>query len=89
VGGRRWEPIPNPHQARTLLTSYFDTVLWIGRHCFDAQLEFRSVPGSGKNIYGSDHIGNRIRNTTAYVLVGERDLEVDWQVPYLDPEKIY
>ncbi len=35
------------------------------------------VSGSGK-IYGSDHIRNRIRNNTAYVLVGERDLEVDW-----------
>jgi hypothetical protein len=42
-----------------------------------------------EKIYGSDHIGNRIRNTTAYVLVGERDLEVDWLVPYLDPEKYY
>ncbi len=42
-----------------------------------------------EKIYGSNHIGNRIRNTTDYVLVEERDLEVDWLVPYLDPEKIY
>ncbi len=40
-----------------------------------------------EKIYGSDHIRNRIRNITDYVLVGERDLEVDWLVPYLDPEK--
>jgi hypothetical protein len=76
------EPIPNPHPARTLLTSYFDTVLWIGRHRFDAHLD-------PEKINGSDHFRNRIRNTTDYVLVGERGLEVDWLVPYLDPEKIY
>jgi hypothetical protein len=44
------EPIPNPHPARTLLTSYFDTVLWIGRHRFDAHPESGSVSGSGKYI---------------------------------------